>query len=461
MRVLKQLREKLSFNAALMQIPMGRESALSGVIDLLAREAIYFDGPTGESVRRDQVPSQFEEEVETRRTELIECVTNADEALGEMFLEEKQPTDEQLLAGIRRATIARKFVPVFVGSALKNKGVQPLLDGVVSFLPNPSEVENYALQVLDDGREQRVAMRPDRSSEHPFVAFAFKLEASRFGQLTYLRVYQGMARKGDVLFNTRTGKKTKISRLVRMHANQMQEVAECYAGDICAIFGVDCATGDSFVSDNNLRISMESIFVPEPVISMAIKLKDKNQNDKFSKGIQRFQREDPSFHYVWDNDNKEMIVSGMGELHLEIYGQRMEREYGCPVLLCKPKVAFRESLLEPCEFDFLHKKQHGGAGQFGRVKGIMEPLPPEQNAVNIFSNETFGTNVPRQFIPHVEKGFQMMCEKGELTGHKIAGVKFRLIDGAHHSVDSNAISFIAAACGAVRQGNSLLPLPSS
>lgn len=452
MRVLSQLRSKLSFNAALMQIPMGLENDLSGVIDLLTRQAIYFDGPTGSIIRRDKVPAEFEEEVEQRRTDLIECVTNADEELGEMFLDDRKPTDEELMAGIRRATIARKFVPVYVGSALKNKGVQPLLDGVVSFLPDPSEVNNYAVQVNAEGKEEKVLMNPERSNKNPFVALAFKLESSRFGQLTYLRTYQGSAKKGDFVYNTRTGKRTKVSRLVRMHSNQMQEVPQCYAGDICAFFGIECATGDSFVVDNSLKISMESIYVPEPVISMSIKVKDKDKNENFTKAMHRFQREDPTFHCAFDADNKEMIVSGMGELHLEIYGQRMEREYGCPVELGKPKVAFRESLVEPCEFDHLHKKQHGGSGQFGRVKGVMEPLPAELNATNVFSDETFGPNIPKQFVPHIEKGFRMMCEKGALSGHKISGVKFRLIDGAHHMVDSNEISFILATVGAVKQG---------
>lgn len=454
-RVLSQLRDRLSFNAALMQIPMGLENKLTGVIDLITRQAIYFEGPTGETLRRDKVPANFEKEVEERRIELMECVTNVDDVLGEMFLDERKPTDEELVAGIRRATIARKFVPVFVGSALKNKGVQPLLDAAVSYLPDPSEVKNYAIRLDEDGEEERIQMNPERSNANPFVALAFKLESSRFGQLTYLRTYQGMAKKGDFVYNTRTGKRTKVSRLVRMHSNQMEDVTECYAGDICAFFGIECATGDSFVLDNNLRISMESIYVPDPVISMAIRVKDKNHNENFSKAVQRFQREDPTFHCRWDTDNKEMIVSGMGELHLEIYGQRMEREYACPVELGKPKVAFRESLVEACEFDYLHKKQHGGAGQFGRVKGIMEPLPPHQNATNVFSDETFGPNIPKQFVPHIQKGFKMMCEKGALSGHKISGVKFRLIDGAHHSVDSNEISFILATCGAVKQGLSL------
>lgn len=452
MKVLGHLRDKLKFNAALLQLPIGLESDLSGVIDIINRQAIFFEGKSGEVLRRDEIPPEFKETVEAKRTELIECVSNGDELLGEMFLEEKTPSDEQLMEGIRRATIARKFVPVYVGSALKNKGVQPLLDGVVNFMPHPGQVQNYAIKEQTGGKEEKVLMNPERSNKHPYVSLAFKLEASRFGQLTYLRTYQGMTKKGETVYNTRTGKKTRVSRLVRMHASQMQEITETYAGDIAAFFGIDCATGDSFVADRDLKLSMESIYVPDPVISMSIKAKDKNQNENFSKAVNRFQREDPTFHCYYDNDNKEMLVSGMGELHLEIYGQRMEREYNCPVILGKPKVAFRESLLAPCEFDYLHKKQHGGAGQFGRIKGILEPLPPDQNSKIIFSDETYGPNVPKQFVPHIEKGFRQMCDKGALSGHKISGVKFRLIDGAHHSVDSNEISFILAAQGAIRQG---------
>lgn len=329
-----------------------------------------------------------------------------------------------------------------------------MLDAVVDYLPNPAEVDNYAFLKKADGVEERVRMDPARDDKKPFCALAFKLEASRFGQLTYVRTYQGMAKKGDFVYNTRTGKRTKVSRLVRMHSSQLEDITEAYAGDICAFFGIDCATGDSFVVEKDLKMSMESMYVPEPVISMSIKVKDKEKNEHFSKAVQRFQKEDPTFKCYWENDNKEMIVSGMGELHLEIYGQRMEREYNCPVTLGKPKVAFRESLAEPCAFDYLHKRQSGGSGQYGRVKGIIEPLGPEDNTKILFSDETFGPNVPKGFVPAIEKGFRQMCEKGALTGHKIAGIKFRLQDGAHHSVDSNEIAFIMAAIGAVQQGTS-------
>ncbi|XP_076323640.1 mitochondrial translation elongation factor G 1 [Tachypleus tridentatus] len=449
-RVISHLRTKLNFNTSLLQLPIGLESKLTGVVDLIKRKSLYFEGNFGEIIREDEPPKEMIMEMEEKRRELIEHVSNADDILGEMFLEEKQPSEEELMAGIRRAVIQRKFIPVLLGSALKNKGVQPVLDAVVSYLPNPSEVNNYALD--EQGSEaNKILMDPSRNDANPCLALAFKLEAGRFGQLTYLRLYQGMLKKGDYIYNTRTGRRTKVSRLVRMHSNTMEDIQEAYAGDICALFGIDCASGDTFVTKKNLKVSMESIYVPDPVISMSIKPKNSKDNDNFSKGINRFTREDPTFQVYFDTDSKETIASGMGELHLDIYAQRMEREYNCPVVMGRPKVAFRECLLGPCEFDYLHKKQHGGAGQYGRVIGIIEPLPSEENTKVVFSDETIGTNVPKPFVPAIEKGFRMMCEKGMLTGHKISGVKFRLLDGDHHIVDSNEISFILAAQGAVKE----------
>lgn len=449
-RVLSQMRSKLGYNCALLQLPIGLEGKHEAVIDLIHRKAFYFEGAHGEIVEEREPPSNMKAEIEDLRQELIENVSNVDDILGEMFLEDKKPTETEIMDAIRRSCLQRKFFPVLMGSALKNKGVQPLLDAVISYLPNPSEVTNLAY-TEEEKESVKIIMDPARNNSKTGVCLAFKLEAGKFGQLTYLRVYQGMIKRGDWIFNTRTGKKLKVSRLVRMHSDEMEDINEAYAGDICALFGVDCASGDTFVTEKNLKLSMEPIFVPEPVISMSIKPKDKNNLDAFAKGINRYTREDPTFRIHYDADIKETIASGMGELHLEIYGQRMEREYNCPVILGKPKVAFRESLLKPCEFDFLHKKQHGGAGQYGRVIGIMEPLPPEKNTQLIFTDETVGPNVPKQFIPAIEKAFRSFCEKGMLSGHKIAGVKFRLQDGDHHIVDSNDLSFNMAVQGAIRQ----------
>ncbi|XP_019533288.2 elongation factor G, mitochondrial [Aedes albopictus] len=449
-RVLGQMRSKLNHNAAFIQLPIGVENNCKGIVDLVKQKALYFEDQLGLTVREDEIPQDMRTESDERRHELIEHLSNVDESIGELFLEEKTPSEQDIMAAIRRTALKRTFTPVLVGTALKNKGVQPLLDAVLNYLPHPGEVENIALIEKKGQEPQQIVLDPARDGKSPFVGLAFKLEAGRFGQLTYLRCYQGVLKKGDSIFNVRSGKKVRLARLVRLHSNNMEDVNEVYAGDIFALFGVDCASGDTFVTNPDLELSMESIFVPDPVVSMAIKPANNKDRDNFSKAVARFTKEDPTFRFAYDSDVKETLVSGMGELHLEIYAQRMEREYNCPVILGKPKVAFRETLVAPCEFDYLHKKQSGGQGQYGRVTGILEPLPPHQNTTIEFTDETIGTNVPKQFVPAIEKGFRQMAEKGLLSGHKLSGIKFRLQDGAHHIVDSSELAFMLASQGAIK-----------
>ena len=421
-KVLDQLRSKLGHHAALLQLPIGKESDLKGLVDISKNHAVYFDGEFGENVRYDEVPKDLRQQRDDYHHELVEHLANSDDYIGELFLEEKQPTEAEIQAAIRRSTIARKFTPVMMGTALKNKGVQPLLDGVVDYLPNPTQVDNFAIdssqtKVDEDGDEVvvKVKLNPERSNRNPFLGLAFKLEQGKFGQLTYVRVYQGEVKRGDTVWNTRTGKKTRLARLVQMHSNKMEDVDKVKAGDICALFGVDCASGDSFVLDKSQMLSMESIFVPEPVISLSIKPENKKDVDSFSKAIQRFTKEDPTFTIRFDNDVKETIASGMGELHLEIYAQRMQREYNCPVIMGKPKVAFRENLFSRVDFDYWHRKQTGGRGEYARVIGYLEPMPAHLNTTIEFQDKTVGTNVPKNFIPGIKKGFIDACEKGQVS----------------------------------------------
>lgn len=451
-KVLDNMRSKLGHNAAFLQLQIEHDNKIEGIIDLIHKKSIYFKGDFGDDIEYGSIPDNMKQLVEEKRQELIEHVSNVDEKLGEMFLEEKTPNEQELIDAIRRCCIKRTFTPVLLGTALKNKGVQPLLDAVLSYLPNPGEVENVALLPSDDNNNpQKAVLNPSRDGTHPFIALAFKLEAGRFGQLTYMRCYQGKLSKGDTIYNFRTSKKVRLSRLVRLHADQMEEVDDVYAGDIFALFGVDCASGDTFITDKKLNMSLESIFVPDPVVSMAISPVNNKDRDNFSKAVARFTKEDPTFKFQYDTDSKETIVSGMGELHLEIYAQRMQKEYNCPVTLGKPKVSFRETILSPFSFDYFHKKQHGGQGQYARVIGILEPLPPNENTNLDFVDETSGPNVPKQFIPGIIKGFKMMAEKGLYSGHRISGVRMRLLDGAHHIVDSSEYAFVLATQGAIKQ----------
>lgn len=450
-RVLNEMRSKLSHNAAFIQLPIGLEGDHKGVIDLIEEKALYFEGDFGLDVRVDQVPKEMAAECKERRAEMVEHLSNADETMGDIFLEEKVPTIADIKAAIRRSCLKRTFTPILMGSARKNKGVQPILDAVIDYLPHPGEVENVALIEKEGQETQRIILDSERSDSKPFVGLAFKLEAGRFGQLTYIRCYQGSLKKSETIYNTRTDRKVRIARLLRLHADEMEDIEEVFAGDIFAVLKVDCASGDTFVKQPKMNISCETMHVPEPVVSMSIAVKNQLHRDRFAKAVERFTKEDPTFHYFFDPDSKETIVSGMGELHLEIYSQRMEREYDCPVTLGKPKVAFRETLSTPCAFDYLHKKQSGGAGQFGRVIGVIEPLPAHENTLIKFTDETTGTNVPKPFVPGIERGFRAMCEKGLLSGNKITGIHFRLQDGAHHIVDSSEYSFFLAAQGAIRQ----------
>lgn len=446
-RVINQIKQKLKLNAAAVQIPIGLESDMKGVVDLIRKQAYYFNGPQGNEVETGPVPPELQDLFDEKRHDLIAALADVDDDIAEKYILEEEPEEQELIDAVRTHVRAQQFVPVFVGTALKNIGVQPLLDGVLEYLPSPDLVENIALNA-DDESEQIVLDAKDGSK--PFVGLAFKLERGQFGQLTYVRTYQGTLRRGDNILNSRDKKRVKVPRLVRMHSDSMEDVNEVHAGEICAMFGLECSSGDTF-TDGSQKLTMESMFVPEPVISLSIRPKNSKDLEQFSKAISRFQRQDPTFRVHLDPESKETIISGMGELHLEVYKEIMEREYNCPTVTGKPKVAFRETVQAPMQFDYLHKKQSGGSGQYGRVIGEIVPLPAEENNKLEFVDETVGTNIPKSYVPSIEKGFMEACAQSTLTGHPAQGIRFVLKDGASHSVDSSDLAFRLAAIGAFRQ----------
>ena len=441
-RVTEQLIEKLGHNAVLMQIPIGLEDKLQGIVDLVTRRAIYFDGPDGEDVRLAEVPADLKAEVEARRTAMLDAASLFSDELMEAVLENRE-TEDQVYAAVRSGTIARNLTPVFLGSAYKNKGVQPLLDGVVRCLPDPSEKENFALDLDNNGERVRLSTEPTGQS----VALAFKLEDGPYGQLTYIRIYQGSIRKGVELHNTRSGNKVRVGRLVRMHADSMEDIDEAAAGDIVALFGVDCQSGDTFISQG-MNLALTSIHVPEPVISLAIAPTDRKSADNMTKALHRFTKEDPTFKTHVDPESSQTIIQGMGELHLDVYLERMKREYRVEVQTGAPQVAYRESISHKTEFDYTHRKQTGGAGQYGRVSGLMEPYA---GGVYEFVNAVKGGRIPREFILSCDKGFRAAMKKGRLIGFPITGVKITIQDGQSHDVDSSDNAFQAAAQGAFWQ----------
>ena len=444
LRVRQQLKEKLGHNAVMLQLPIGLEEKHQGHIDLVKMKAFTFSGDNGEIITISDIPAEMLDDAKKYREELLDNVSMfSDELTEQILMEEVQ--EETLIAAIRKATIALKLVPVLLGSAYKNKGVQRLLDAVLLYLPSPPDVPNDAVDL--DNNEARIIIPSDPKG--PLLMLAFKLEDGRYGQLTYLRIYQGTVRKGDTIHNARTKKSLKVGRLVRMHSNDMQEIDEACAGDIIAIFGVDCSSGDTF-HDGSLDVAMSSIHVPAAVISLTIKPKLASATNNLGKALQRFSREDPTFRVSSDPDTGEVIIAGMGELHLEVYIERMKREYACEVISSPPRVAYRETVSQRADFNYTHRKQTGGSGQYGRVAGYMEPFDGSYEFVDDIS----GGSIPREFISSCDKGFKKCLDKGELTGSPVSGVRMTIIDGAFHAVDSSDIAFQLAAIGGFKEAYS-------
>ena len=442
LKVRMQLREKLGLNAYMMQLPIGLEDKLEGVIDLVTMKALYFEGDSGTELRVAEIPAHLLDEAKKYREEMIDAASMFSDELAEAYLEGAE-TEEMIRAAVRAGTLKEAFVPVFLGSAYKNKGIQPLLDAVTYYLPNPTEITNKALNL--DKNEEPVVLTSN--PDDPVVSLGFKLEDGKYGQLTYVRIYQGTLKKGGELYNTRSRKKFKVGRLVRMNSAEMEDITEGGPGDIVALFGIECASGDTFCG-GDLNYAMSSMFVPDPVISLSVTPKDKKSADQMGKALNRFTKEDPTFRTYVDPESNETIIQGMGELHLDVYIERMRREYKCEVETGMPQVAYREAISQRADFNYTHKKQTGGSGQFGRVAGFIEPISEQDYE---FVDQIKGGAIPSEFIPSCDKGFRAAVKKGTLIGFPIVGVRVTINDGQTHPVDSSDMAFQAAAIGAFRE----------
>jgi elongation factor G len=442
----QMLIDKLSHNAHFITYPIGAEDRFQGIVDLVTMKAHYFDGENGEIERIEECPADILEDCKKTRETLVAAVGEFDDTVGMKYLEGQEVSIDELREAIRKATLSLEFTPVMMGSAYKNKGVQVLLDAVGYYLPSPKQRENFALD--QNNNEAKIILESDPSK--PLVALAFKLDDGRYGQLTYMRIYQGTVRKGDTIFNNVNDKKVKVPRIVQMHSSEMNDIEEGSAGDICAFFGVDCASGDTF-GDGKSKMTMTSMFVPNAVISLAIQPKDKTSTTNFSKALNKFTKEDPTFRVHRDEESAQTIISGMGELHLEIYCERIKREYNCEVVVGKPQVAFREAITKLAKFNYTHKKQSGGKGQFARVAGTLEPLPADSAVGYEFVDDIGGGVIPRNFIPACDKGFQEAIKEGRLIGFPIVGVRATIVDGAYHDVDSDELSFKTASLMGFRE----------
>lgn len=442
LKVRMQLREKLGLNAYMMQLPIGLEDKLEGVIDLITMKALYFEGDSGTELRVAEIPAHLIDDAKKYREEMIDAASMFSDELAEAFLEGAE-TEDMIRSAVRAGTLKEAFVPVFLGSAYKNKGIQPLLDAVTYYLPNPTEITNKALNL--DKNEEPVVL--SSNADDPVVSLGFKLEDGKYGQLTYVRIYQGTLKKGGELYNTRSRKKFKVGRLVRMNSAEMEDISEGGPGDIVALFGVDCASGDTFCG-GDLNYAMSSMFVPDPVISLSVTPKDKKSADQMGKALNRFTKEDPTFRSYVDPESNQTIIQGMGELHLDVYIERMRREYKCEVETGMPQVAYREAISQRADFNYTHKKQTGGSGQFGRVAGFIEPTAEQDYE---FVDQIKGGAIPSEFIPSCDKGFKAAVKKGTLIGFPIVGVRITINDGQTHPVDSSDMAFQAAAIGAFRE----------
>ena len=452
-RCVEMIGSRLGATALVLQIPIGAEADFIGVVDLIAMKALTWRGETqkGEDYVVEEIPADLKDKCDKARHDLIETLADCDDAIMEKYLGGEELSEEEIIAGIRRATLAYKLTPVLTGSAFKNKGVQPMLDAVTRFLPSPLDIDAIVGSKMGN-KEVEIARKPDAAE--PYSSLAFKIMSDpHLGKLTFVRIYSGVLEAGTAVLNSTKDRKERIGKIYRMHANKREEIPQASAGDIIAVMGLkDTTTGDTLCDSDN-PVILESMDFPDPVIHVAIEPKTKGDQEKLGVAIQRLAEEDPTFHVRTDEETGQTIIGGMGELHLEILVDRMKREFKVEANVGKPQVAYRETLRKPVDrYDYTHKKQTGGSGQFAKVQIALEPLPV--GAVEggyEFVNKITGGRIPREYIPSVDDGCQEAMASGPLAGYPLTDVRVSLLDGAYHDVDSSELAFKIAGIAAFKE----------
>jgi elongation factor G len=447
-RCVDMIEDRFGVVTAVTQLPIGSESEFQGVVDLVKMKAIVWrDDSLGAEFDEVEIPAELKDQAADYRMKLLETIVELDDDAMEAYLEGTEPDAPTIRECLRRGTLIHKFVPVLLGTAFKNKGVQPLLDAVVDYLPSPTEVPAiHGINVKTEEDEPRPS-----SDQEPFAALAFKVMADKYvGTLTFVRVYSGVLKAGEQVLNTVKDSRQRVGRMLLMHANSREDVQEAHAGDIVALCGLKATTTGDTVCDPISPIILERMEFPDPVIEVAVEPKTKADHDKMGVALQRLAEEDPSFRVSTDQESGQTIIKGMGELHLEIIVDRMRREFGVEAGVGQPQVAYRETITKPCDLDYTHKKQTGGSGQFARVKIVFEPSEPGEGFV--FKNTVTGGNVPREYIPAVEQGLRRATDTGVIAGFPVIDIKATLYDGGYHDVDSSAMAFDIAARAAFREG---------
>ena len=439
-RVRQDMTEKLGLNVVSIQINIGTGKSFQGVIDLITMQALTFEGSGGQQVVRGPIPAEYADKAAKAREKMLDALSMYNDEMMELLLEEKPVDNDMIRRTIREATINRDIVPLMMGSAFKNKGVQPLMDAVCDFLPSPMDSSSFARDHDNEGTEIPLASDPDA----PLVAMVFKIADESFGQLSYVRIYQGQIVKGRQYRNARTNRTQRVGRIVRMHANDREDITDAGPGDIIALLAVNYASGDTICGEG-INYSLESIFIADPVISLSVTPAASADQERMAKALSRFMKEDPTFRVSTDPKTGQTIIAGMGELHLDVYIERMRREFKAELTVGVPNVSYREAPTLEAEFNYKHKKQTGGSGQYAHVVGRLIPLSENEESSYEFEDNIKSGRIPSEYIPSVNKGFQEAMKKGPLADYEIVGCKMCLDDGSYHSVDSSEMAFRTAA----------------